>query len=68
MLDKLTYKDAGVDIDQGNLFVQKIKPLIKSTFRKEVMSPIGGFGGLFHRIGFINRRCWYEIEDCPNDG
>ncbi|MCX5847065.1 MAG: phosphoribosylformylglycinamidine cyclo-ligase [Deltaproteobacteria bacterium] len=48
MLDKLTYKDAGVDIDQGNLFVQKIKPLIKSTFRKEVMSPIGGFGGLFH--------------------
>ena len=48
MLDKLTYKDAGVDIDQGNLFVQKIKPIIKSTFRKEVMSPIGGFGGLFH--------------------
>jgi len=48
MLDKLTYKDAGVDIDQGNLFVKKIKPLIKSTFRKEVMSPIGGFGGLFH--------------------
>jgi phosphoribosylformylglycinamidine cyclo-ligase len=48
MLDKLTYKDAGVDIDQGNLFVNKIKPLIKSTFRKEVMSPIGGFGGLFN--------------------
>jgi phosphoribosylformylglycinamidine cyclo-ligase len=48
MHDKLTYKDAGVDIDQGNLFVKKIKPLIKSTFRKEVMSPIGGFGGLFH--------------------
>jgi len=48
MIDKFTYKDAGVDIDQGNLFVSKIKPLIKTTYRKEVMSPIGGFGGLFH--------------------
>jgi len=48
MIDKFTYKDAGVDIDQGNLFVSKIKPLIKSTFRKEVMGAIGGFSGLFH--------------------
>ena len=31
-----------------NIFVEKIKPLIKTTYRKEVMSPIGGFGGLFH--------------------
>jgi phosphoribosylformylglycinamidine cyclo-ligase len=48
MDDKFTYKDAGVDIDKGNLFVNRIKPIIKSTFRKEVMGPIGGFGGLFH--------------------
>jgi len=48
MPDKLTYKNAGVDIDKGNLFVSRIKPIIKSTFRKEVMGPIGGFGGLFH--------------------
>lgn len=42
-----TYKEAGVDIDTANLFVERIKPLIKTTMRKEVISGIGGFGGLF---------------------
>ncbi len=43
----ITYKDAGVDIDAGDLFVRNIKPYVKSTFRPEVMTHIGGFGGLF---------------------
>ena len=43
----ITYKDAGVDIDAGDLFVKTIKPHVKSTFRPEVMTHIGGFGGLF---------------------
>ena len=47
MQGKISYKDAGVDIDKANLFVDRIKTIIKSTFRKEVMSSIGGFEGLF---------------------
>jgi phosphoribosylformylglycinamidine cyclo-ligase len=42
-----TYKDSGVDIDKANDFIERIKPLIKTTARKEVISGIGGFGGLF---------------------
>ena len=48
MSTKITYKDAGVDIDTANEFIDRIKPLIKTTARKEVISGIGGFGGLFH--------------------
>jgi phosphoribosylformylglycinamidine cyclo-ligase len=44
---RATYKDAGVDIEAGNSFVNMIKPLVKSTFRPEVMAELGGFGGLF---------------------
>ena len=43
----ITYKEAGVDIDAGNQFVKLIKPLVKETARPEVLSDIGGFGGLF---------------------
>lgn len=43
----MTYRDAGVDINAGNNFVKKIKPLIEKTLRSEVISDIGGFGGLF---------------------
>jgi phosphoribosylformylglycinamidine cyclo-ligase len=47
MATKSTYKDAGVNIDTANEFVERIKPIIKTTARKEVISGIGGFGGLF---------------------
>ena len=43
----LTYADAGVDIDAGNLLVEKIKPAAKATTRPGVMGGLGGFGALF---------------------
>jgi phosphoribosylformylglycinamidine cyclo-ligase len=45
--ERVTYKDAGVDITAGNSFVNLIKPLVKATSRPEVLADIGGFGGLF---------------------
>lgn len=47
----LTYRDAGVDIDAGNELVERIKPLVKRTFRPEVMGGLGGFGALFDLAG-----------------
>jgi len=43
----LSYRDAGVDIDAGNSLVQRIKPIVKQTFRPGVMTGLGGFGALF---------------------
>src|SRR5690242_3477439 len=42
----ITYRDAGVDIDAGDELVERIKPLVKRTMRKEVLAGIGGFGAL----------------------
>jgi len=42
----LSYRDAGVDIDAGDRLVENIKPFAKRTMRPEVLSGIGGFGGL----------------------
>lgn len=46
-MSSISYKDAGVDIDAGDKLVQRIKGYSKSTNRKEVLSGIGGFAGLF---------------------
>lgn len=46
MKTPLTYKEAGVDIDAADTLVEFIRPLAKSTFRKEVRTDIGGFGGV----------------------
>ena len=43
----LTYKKAGVDIDEGERFVSLISPLVKKTFRKEVITDLGSFNALF---------------------
>jgi len=43
----LTYRDAGVDMDEGDRLVELIKPYARPTLRPEVLAGIGGFGGLF---------------------
>jgi len=43
----LSYRDAGVDIDAGNSLVERIKPIVKATFRPGVLGGLGGFGALF---------------------
>lgn len=43
----ISYKDAGVDIDAGNLAVQKMKGYVQSTYRPEVLTDLGSFAGLF---------------------
>ena len=43
----LSYRDAGVDIEAGDAFVDVIKPIAKRTMRDGCMSGLGGFGALF---------------------
>lgn len=47
MKKRLTYKQAGVDIEAGADLVEAVKEMARSTFRPEVLTEIGGFGGLF---------------------
>jgi phosphoribosylformylglycinamidine cyclo-ligase len=41
------YAEAGVDIDAGKRFVDTIRPLVRGTFKSNVMSDIGGYAGLY---------------------
>jgi phosphoribosylformylglycinamidine cyclo-ligase len=46
-IDFVTYKDAGVDINYGDMSVKHMKPAAQKTHRPGVLSGIGGFAGLF---------------------
>ena len=43
----MDYREAGVDVEAGRAFVDRIGTMIKRTYRPEVLSGIGGFSGLF---------------------
>lgn len=45
--EKITYKDSGVDIREGEKMVESIKSLVKETHSDAVLHEIGGFGGFF---------------------
>ncbi len=47
MNKRMTYKSSGVDISKASIFKSKIKPLVRKSFRKEVLGDIGGFGSFF---------------------
>ena len=46
-MSKISYKDSGVDIDEGARFVEEIKPYVKKTFDKNVLGGIGSFAGAY---------------------
>ena len=45
-MPRLTYRDAGVDIDAGNELVRRIAPAVRRTRRPELLSDLGGFAAL----------------------
>lgn len=44
---KVTYKNSGVSIENADKLINKIKPIAKKTFNKNVIGNIGGFGALY---------------------
>ena len=48
----ISYRDAGVDIDEGARAVEGIREAVRSTYRPEVIGDIGGFGGMFSAAAF----------------
>jgi phosphoribosylformylglycinamidine cyclo-ligase len=43
----MDYREAGVDIEAGRFFVERIRRGVESTYRPEVLGGLGGFGGFF---------------------
>jgi phosphoribosylformylglycinamidine cyclo-ligase len=60
-----TYKEAGVDIEAGDAFVEQIGPHAARTMRPEVLSGVGGFAGLF---ALTPGRYQQPVLVCGTDG
>lgn len=43
----MDYKEAGVDVEAGRAFVERIRGLVHQTHRPEVLGGLGGFSGFF---------------------
>ncbi|MEM9771904.1 MAG: phosphoribosylformylglycinamidine cyclo-ligase [Cyanobacteria bacterium P01_D01_bin.73] len=43
----MDYREAGVDVEAGRAFVDRIRDRVQRTFRPEVLGGLGGFGGCF---------------------
>jgi phosphoribosylformylglycinamidine cyclo-ligase len=52
MVDRITYKDAGVDVELADRVIGSLSERIKATFRPEVVGSLGGFAAMFRpRMG-----------------
>jgi len=67
MSDPIKYKDAGVDIDAANRATERIKKLARTTFNENVLSEIGGFGGMFNGA-FADSREPVLVASCDGVG
>ncbi len=45
--ESITYKDAGVDIGEGDRAIKNIKKMVKETFGENVLTELGKFGGFY---------------------
>jgi len=70
MADGLTYKDAGVDIEAGDAFVQAIRGLVRRTYGPRVIDLPDGFAGLFSMAegGVLARRYKRPVLAACTDG
>jgi len=59
----MDYKAAGVDRELGDRFVDDIKPRLKATFRPEIESDIGDFGGFFRAPSHLKNPLWVATTD-----
>ena len=67
MSESYTYQRAGVDIDAANAATASIKKLARTTFNENVISEIGGFGGMFSGI-FNDVREPVLVSSCDGVG
>ncbi len=67
MSDPIKYKDAGVDIDAANQATERIRKLARTTFNENVLSEIGGFGGMFNGV-FADSREPVLVASCDGVG
>jgi len=57
----MDYREAGVDVEAGRAFVERIRNLVHSTHRSEVIGRLGGFSGCFNYRGSGNR-FWFGTD------
>lgn len=53
-ISQISYQDCGVNVEEGNLVVSKIKKAVTETHNNYVVTDYGGFSGIYDITKFIN--------------